>query len=132
MSAMENLREDAHNAPAQLEREADSARDAVEGTLDAGSWDADSSTTAADDALDATTRAGYDPADEAGGFVQRAADATRDAAGKVTDASRMSAQGLAEGYAYLSREQPLVLGAIAVAVGAAVGMLVPSTDSETS
>ena len=217
-AAMDNLREDAHKAPEQLEREADSARDAVEGTLselehrlspgqlvdrlmgmvkghgsefgnnllaqvrnnplptlvtgigvawliaaskqpppraaarpgnrvadglgppgwslgrarDAAVSAADSAAGAASDAMDATTSAVHDTADAAAGFVRRAADATRDTAGKVKEASRTGAQSLTDGYAYLSREQPLVLCAIAVAAGAAVGALLPSTSTEDS
>jgi hypothetical protein len=41
-------------------------------------------------------------------------------------------RGMTEGYGYLWREQPLVLGAIAVAAGAALAALLPSTAAEDS
>jgi hypothetical protein len=48
----------------------------------------------------------------------------------VAHASREGARGVRDGYSYLSQEQPLVLGAIAVAAGAAIGALLPATDAE--
>lgn len=58
------------------------------------------------------------------------AGATRQRAAGWADASRNSARSVADGYDYLRREQPLVLGAIAVAAGAALGALLPSTRRE--
>lgn len=56
--------------------------------------------------------------------------ATRHTAQSMAEASRTGARSLADGYDYLRREQPLVLGALAVAVGAALGALLPSTARE--
>ena len=226
-AAMENLRNDVQKPPEQLEREADSARSAVEGTLaelehrlspgemldrlmdvvkrhggefgdnlltqvrsnplptiiagvgvawlmtaskrppSRGNWQghgegerryggdahvdatdrwsstldsardtavssADSAKSAAKDALDATSDAAHRAADATGRAAQRAADATRHAADRVASASRASMHSMTEAYGYLWREQPLVLGAIAVAAGAALAALLPSTTAEDS
>ena len=56
--------------------------------------------------------------------------AAEDMANAVTHASSAGARRFTEGYDYLRREQPLVLGALAVAAGAAVGALLPSTARE--
>jgi len=226
-AAMENLRNDVHKPPEQLEREADSARSAVEGTLaelehrlspgemldrlmdmvkrqggefgenlltqvrsnplptiiagvgvawlmaaskrpqphgnrqgrgegerqyagdddvdaterwssaldsarDTAVSSAESAGSAVKDTLDATGDAARRAANATGRAAQRAADVTRQAADRVADASRTSMRGMTQGYAYLWREQPLVLGAIAVAAGAALGALLPSTAAEDS
>ena len=62
----------------------------------------------------------------------RAAEASRETADRVANASRTSVRGITDGYAYLCREQPFVLGAIAVATGAALGALFRSTSAEDS
>lgn len=58
------------------------------------------------------------------------AGAARSTADSVAGASRAGARGVRDGYAYLSQEQPLVLGAMAVAAGAAIGALLPATEAE--
>jgi hypothetical protein len=45
-------------------------------------------------------------------------------------ASRSGAESLIQGYQYLRREQPLVLGALAVAAGALIGAMIPATRKE--
>lgn len=206
MSAtMDNLRSDVHKPPEQLEREADSARSAVEGTLaelerrlspgemldrvmdmvkrhggefgenlltqvrsnptativagvgvawlmaaskrpppqrpahvdrangsmfDRASSAADSihsTASATADSLHRTAEHAYDATADA---AQRAADATRHAADRMATASRTGMRGIADGYDYLCREQPLVLGAIAIAAGAALGALLRPTPLE--
>lgn len=62
--------------------------------------------------------------------VHDAGDAARRTGSHLAEMSRSGAQGLREGYSYLSQEQPLVLGALAVAVGAAIGALIPSSEVE--
>jgi hypothetical protein len=68
---------------------------------------------------------------------RKAADTTANAAGRVAEtadrvarASRGGMQGVAECYEYLRSEQPLVLGAIAIVAGAAIGALLPATSVE--
>lgn len=89
------------------------------------------------DAMSATVKA----ARTAAGTVRGAAGAVTDAASRTAAATRRATQGitrvssggaqrLTDGYSYLSREQPLVLGAVAMVVGAAIGALLPSTDAE--
>jgi hypothetical protein len=58
------------------------------------------------------------------------AGAARGAARNVAGVSRAGAYNVRHGYDYLRREQPLVLGALAVAAGAALGALLPSTAAE--
>jgi ElaB/YqjD/DUF883 family membrane-anchored ribosome-binding protein len=56
-------------------------------------------------------------------YAQDAADTARHYAYDATDSAR-------QGLDWLMREQPLVLGAIGVALGAAVGALLPGTEAE--
>jgi hypothetical protein len=106
-----------------------SARDAAASTADSA---ADSAKRAGESAFAATTDAVERAADTASRTAHRAADTTRHAAERVANASRTSVQGMTDGYAYLCREQPFVLGAIALAAGAALGALLPSTPTENS
>jgi len=55
--------------------------------------------------------------------VEEAGQGARDQAGQLADSAR-------QGLGWLVREQPLVLGAIGLAVGAAVGALLPGTETE--
>lgn len=55
---------------------------------------------------------------------------TRDAAGSVAHASREGMRRTRDGYEYLYREQPLVLGALAVAIGAGIAALLPRSGPE--
>jgi ElaB/YqjD/DUF883 family membrane-anchored ribosome-binding protein len=86
--------------------------------------------------------------DTAAGTVGQAADKAgaalhdaRDAAGAATERLAASAHGVQhyahdvtdsarQGLGWLMREQPLVLGAIGLALGAAVGALLPGTEAE--
>ncbi len=58
------------------------------------------------------------------------ADETRVAARRVRRASMNGARGIREAYLYMRDEQPLLLGALAVATGAAIGALLPRTETE--
>ena len=62
--------------------------------------------------------------------ADRVVDTTRQTADRVLSASRSGVQGVAECYSYLRTEQPLVLGAIAIVAGAALGALLPATSAE--
>jgi len=99
----------------------DTARAATDSVKDAVNDAVDATADTARRAVDATSRA-----------AQQAADATRYAADRVAETSRNSLRTVTEGYAYLCREQPFLLGAIAVVVGAAVGAALPSTATEDS
>jgi hypothetical protein len=103
---------------------------------------------AADQAIDKVGQAYHSVADAAGS----ATDSVRDAAGAVADSLRGAAAAVTDrvtgsgqdmqaragelgdqarqGVTWLMREQPLVLGAIGVALGAAVGALLPGTEAE--
>ncbi|MFC7478665.1 DUF3618 domain-containing protein, partial [Dankookia sp. GCM10030260] len=108
----------------------------------------DSVASTADQAINKVSDASRSVADVAGS----AADRVRDAAGAVTDGLRSASASVTErvtgsgqdvearaselsdqtrqGVTWLMREQPLVLGAIGVALGAAVGALLPNTEVE--
>jgi ElaB/YqjD/DUF883 family membrane-anchored ribosome-binding protein len=108
----------------------------------------DSVAGAADRAIDKAGEAYRSVADAAGS----ATDSVRDAAGAVADSLRGAAESVTDrvmgsgqevqaragalgdearqGVTWLMREQPLVLGAIGVALGAAVGALLPGTEAE--
>lgn len=62
--------------------------------------------------------------------VAQARTAALGAAHGLADSTRAGAESLWEGYDYLKREQPLVLGALAVAAGALVGAMLPQTRTE--
>ncbi len=109
-------RASAHGAVGDtLSAAADSIRHAAAGTESAAKGAADAARGAAESASHA---------------AGRIADATRNTAGTMASASVAGARSVAEGFTYLRREQPLVLGAVAVAAGALIGALLPSTESE--
>ncbi|MBK1660507.1 DUF3618 domain-containing protein [Paracraurococcus ruber] len=127
---------------------AGNARIRVHGGVEADGAGRGSVAGAADQAIDRAGQAYRGAADAA----SSAAGSVRDAAGSVADslrgASQSVAQGVAdtgqelrsqagelgtqarEGAAWLLREQPLVLGALGLALGAAVGALLPGTEAE--
>jgi len=108
----------------------------------------DSVAGAADQAIDKVGQAYHSVADAAGsatdsvrGAASAVADSLRGAAASVTDRVTGTGQEVQaragelgdqarQGVTWLMREQPLVLGAIGVAVGAAVGALLPGTEAE--
>jgi hypothetical protein len=76
-------------------------------------------------------------AESARGALETASEGTRAAMDHVTGsaqsmahATRTGARSMMEGYDYLRREQPLVLGALAVAAGALIGAMIPSSRAE--
>ncbi len=92
---------------------------------------------AADQAIEKAGQAYHSVADAAGSV----ADSLRGAAAAVTDRVTGGGQDMQtrvgdlgdqarQGVTWLMREQPLVLGAIGVALGAAVGALLPGTEAE--
>jgi hypothetical protein len=97
----------------------ESAMDSVRGAAESARDTAHRAAEAARYAASATTHA-----------ASRAADATRRTGNSLRRASTTGAQSVAQCYSYLSREQPLVLGAIAIAAGAALGALLPGTRAE--
>jgi hypothetical protein len=62
--------------------------------------------------------------------ARRAADTAEAATEAVHDASVSSARRVRDAYVHLRDEQPLLLGAIAVAAGVAIGALLPQTETE--
>ena len=86
---------------------------------------------------DAAGQAYQSAADAAGSVVQRVSDAASSVARGASDlgqdlrhqASRTGGQAQG-GLDWLLREQPLVVGAVGVALGAALGALLPGTETE--
>ena len=72
----------------------------------------------------------YGAAENARETVYGAADAARRTSDSLRRASSTGARSIAECYSYLAREQPLMLGAIAIVAGAAIGALLPGTRTE--
>jgi hypothetical protein len=68
--------------------------------------------------------------DAAMGAASNVRGAAMGAAHGFADSTRAGAESVWEGYDYLKREQPLVLGALAVAAGALVGAMLPGTRAE--
>jgi hypothetical protein len=102
---------------------ASSAADSARGTV-----------TRAGESARATAQHAREAAEGMAGSVREGAmharDSARNAAYGLADSSRAGAESLWEGYDYLRREQPLVLGALAVAAGALIGSLLPGTRAE--
>lgn len=75
-----------------------------------------------------------DRASSAAASAHEKADHLRDAAyrtrSRLSHGSRRSAESVRDGYEYLLHEQPILLGALAVATGAAIGALLPATETE--
>lgn len=71
-----------------------------------------------------------DGARDAAAGVRSTAGAIRDAGSTVAASTRTGAHEIREGWTYMHREHPLVLGALAVAAGAAMGALLPPTERE--
>jgi uncharacterized protein DUF3618 len=107
-SAMDSVRGTAESVRETVYGAAASARERAHGAADL-----------AKDAASATTAA-----------ASRAADAARRTGDSIRRASATGAHSVAECYSYLSREQPLMLGAIAIVAGAAIGALLPGTRTE--
>jgi hypothetical protein len=109
-----------------------------------GSAISSSASSAAEAARNAVGRAGEGArasADHARDAVHGMADSARDSARYARDSAMGAVHGLADStragaetlwgsYDYLKREQPLVLGALAVAAGALLGSLIPGTRAE--
>jgi len=104
-----------------------SARESAHGAGDTVRTAADAASSAYHGAADAASNAYRTTADAA----SRVADTTRETAEQLRRASRGSAQVVGECYSYLKSEQPLVLGAIAIVAGAAIGALLPTTSAES-
>jgi hypothetical protein len=108
-----------------------SARDSAREAGDAMRNAADAASSAYQSAADTASSAYRAAADTTADAANRVVDTTRATAGRVARASRGSAQAVAECYTYLRAEQPLVLGAIAIVAGAAIGALLPTTSAES-
>jgi ElaB/YqjD/DUF883 family membrane-anchored ribosome-binding protein len=132
--AAEGLRDSLAGA---ADRAGEMAGQAYRSVADAASGAADSIGSAAASAAERARMAGHDARDGMG----RLGDSIGSATASVAERARMTAYDAREGMDRLSdstrqgmnwlmREQPLVLGAIGLALGAAVGALLPGTETE--
>jgi ElaB/YqjD/DUF883 family membrane-anchored ribosome-binding protein len=103
----------------------------------------ESAANAAGDAYKSAANAAGDAYDSAGNLVKTTYDAagnavskTYDVAGNVVNSTYTTAQELASKaqgqYDYYIEENPLAVGAVALAVGAAVGLSIPSSSFESN
>ncbi len=90
----------------------------------------DSIAGAVDSAGQAIGDAYHRVADAAGSAADSASGGMRQARERATHLGGDARDGVRNGMGWLVSEQPLVLGAIGLAVGAAVGALLPGTDAE--
>jgi hypothetical protein len=129
-SAMDSVRGAAQSARETMFGAAESVRDTVYGAAESARETvygaADEAREHAHGAADFARSAASTTAHAA----SRAADTARRTGYSLRRASSSGAQSITEAYSYLSREQPLVLGAIAIVAGAAIGALLPSTRAE--
>ena len=102
------------------------AASAASGAASRASSAASSARGSAGQAAGRAQAAGQQGRAAAGDAAHRAADLGRG----MANVSRSGAQHAWEGYEYLRREQPLVLGALAVAAGAVIGGLLPRSETE--
>jgi hypothetical protein len=102
------------------------ASSAAESTRGAISRAGEGARSAAEQAMDTV----HDVTDSAREGARYARDSAAGMMHGLADSTRSGAEGLWDSYDYLKREQPLVLGAIAVAAGALIGSLLPGTRAE--
>lgn len=100
--------------------------EAAEGLRDSLSGAAGRAGDMGDSAYQAVSGAVSSAAEGLGSVAQRARMASHDARDGVGDLADSTRQGVV----WLMREQPLVLGAIGLALGAAVGAMLPGTEAE--
>lgn len=123
--------------PSTVQRASEALGGARSRVGEAASGLADSVSGAADRAGEAAGSAYRATADAAGSAAESIGSGASAAAQRVTEAGRGARDQLGQlgdstrqGLGWLVREQPLVLGAIGLAVGAAVGALLPGTETE--
>lgn len=78
------------------------------------------------DAAERTRETGHQVASGASDVMHRVTDASR----HTVDSARSGLRSAREGYTHMLREQPLLVGVLAVAAGAALGALMPRTAAE--
>ena len=125
------------DGPSVVQRASEALEGAESRVGNAASGLGDSVSGAADRVGEAATSAYRATADAAGSAAESIGSGASAAAQRVTEAGRGARDQLGQfgdstrqGLGWLVREQPLVLGAIGLAVGAAVGALLPGTDAE--
>ncbi|MDO9706798.1 DUF3618 domain-containing protein [Paracraurococcus lichenis] len=111
-----------------------SARDSVAGAADQAIDKAGQAYRSASDAASSAAGSLRDTASSVADSLRGAANTAAERVGDATQDMRHGAaqatQQAQQGIGWLMREQPLVLGAIGIALGAAVGALLPGTEAE--
>ena len=128
---------DARGGPSTTERASAAVSDAKDRAGEAASGLRDSVSGAADRVGEVASSTYRSVADAAGSATEGIGAGASSAAQRVADAGRGArdqfgqlGDSASRGLGWLVREQPLVLGAIGLAVGAAVGALLPGTEAE--
>ena len=128
---------DAGDGPSATERASAAVSDAKDRIGEAASGLRDSVAGAADRVGEAASSTYRSVADAAGSATEGIGAGASSAAQRVADAGRGARDQFGQlggstrqGLGWLLREQPLVLGAVGLAVGAAVGALLPGTEAE--
>jgi ElaB/YqjD/DUF883 family membrane-anchored ribosome-binding protein len=112
------------------DRASSAASAAKDQVSDAASSLRDSVAGAVESAGDAIGHAYGRVSDAAGSVVDGAADSARQLRDRAAFMGDDARRGMRNGMGWLVSEQPLVLGALGLAVGAAVGALLPGTETE--
>lgn len=128
---------DAGGGPSTTERASAAVSDAKDRIGEAASGLRDSVAGAADRVGEAASSTYRSVADAAGSATEGIGAGASSAAERLADAGRGAREQFGQlgdstrqGLGWLVREQPLVLGAVGLAVGAAVGALLPGTEAE--
>ena len=128
---------DEGGGPSVTERASAAASEAKDRVAEAASGLRDSASGAADRAGEAASSAYRSVADAAGSAAEGIGSGASSAAQRAADAGRGARDQLGQlgdsasrGLSWLVREQPLVLGGIGLAVGAALGAVLPGTETE--
>ncbi len=128
---------DVGGGPSATERATAAVSEAKDSVAGAASGLRDSVSGAADRVGEAASSASRSVAGAAGSAAEGIGVGASSAAQRVVDAGRGARDQVGQlgdstgrGLGWLVREQPLVLGAIGLAVGAAVGALLPGTEAE--
>jgi hypothetical protein len=97
------------------------------GAIKSGASSARSQLQASKDALKGTV---YEGTGAVKDTFNRTTDAVKGSIGKTANLAQVQGRRAREGFNSLLEEQPLMLGALGIALGAAIGAALPSTESE--
>jgi ElaB/YqjD/DUF883 family membrane-anchored ribosome-binding protein len=118
------------DGPSFTDRASSAATTAKERVGEAATGLRDSIAGAVESAGQALGNAYVRDSDAAGSMADGTSDTARHARDRAAHLGGDAGQGMRNGMGWLVSEQPLVLGALGLAVGAAVGALLPGTEAE--